>query len=88
MLKQFHQNIVQNRVSVLNVLMTKICYTMFNKQKVRFEDSHLIQTRGHARFARIPLVVCLGDSWIRRTQAQANLMRIFQGPQWPLKLIL
>ena len=45
------------------------------------------KTRGHARFARIPLVVRLGDSRIRRTQVQANLMRIFQGPQWPLKLM-
>ena len=46
----------------------------------------LIRTRGHARFARIPLVVRLGDSRIRRTQVQANLMRIFQDPQWAVKI--
>ena len=45
------------------------------------------QTRGHARFARIPLLVRLGDSsilWVART---SQISRIFQGHKWPLKLI-
>ena len=55
------------------------------KMVITFEIQNISQaekfnrTCGHTGFARIPLVVSLGDSL--RTQAQANQMRIFQDTQ-------